>query len=82
MAGYQIPLVAHHTDGLLIASGPLATLFAGGGPRVGHQWQMPTTDCRLRVDRWWYTSGFSPLIATALWTTGEMLFRWEVIIVT
>ena len=41
--------VAHHTDIRLIANGPLATLFAGGGPPVVHQWKMQPSICRLRV---------------------------------
>ena len=55
--------MAHHTHVQLIASGPPATLFAGGGPPVVHQWQIPPFDCRLRA-----TGGPSvallPLIAT------------------
>ena len=55
-------MVAHHTYVQLIAGGPLATLYAGGGPPVAHQWQIPPADCRLRT-----TGGppvaFVPLIA-------------------
>ena len=36
--GHLLPVVAHHTDVQLIAGSPLATLFAGGGPPVVHQW--------------------------------------------
>ena len=43
---HQLRMVAHHTDVQLIAAGPLATLFAGGGPQVGHQWQIRPSNCR------------------------------------
>ena len=35
---HRLPVVAHHTYVQLIAGGPLATLFEGGGPPVVHQW--------------------------------------------
>ena len=60
---HRLPVVAHHTDVQLIAGGPLATLFVGGGPPVGHQWQILPSDCRQCA-----TGGppgaFLPLIAT------------------
>ena len=37
-ATYWLPVVAYHTFVQLIAGGPLATLFAGGGPPVVHHW--------------------------------------------
>ena len=55
MARHRWPLVAHHTDVRLIAGGPLATLFDSIGSSVVIQWQMPPSDCLLRV---------LPLIAT------------------
>ena len=40
----------HHTDVRLIAPWwPVSYIFAGGGPPVGRQWEMPPSDCRLRV---------------------------------
>ena len=64
----------HHTDVQLIAGGPLATLFAGGGPPVVHQWpsvanptlQLPTA-CH-----WLSTSGVFGT-HSQLWTKGVML---------
>ena len=49
MARHRWPLVAHHTDVRLIAGGPLATLFDSIGSSVVIQWQMPPSDCLLRV---------------------------------
>ena len=49
MAHLRLPVVAHHTYVQLIASDPLATLFAGGGRPVVHQWQISPSDCHLRV---------------------------------
>ena len=36
-------------DVQLIAGSGLATLFAGGGPPVVHQWQITPSDSRLRA---------------------------------
>ena len=69
---HQFPVVAHHTDVQLIAGGPLASLFAGSGPPVGHQWQIPPSDCR-RCATGGPPVAFLPLIATAWWTAGVML---------
>ena len=64
MARHRWPLVAHHTDVRLIAGGPLATLFDSIGLSVVNQWQMPPSDCLLRVAGGPPTGGFFPLIAT------------------
>ena len=64
-AHHRMPPVAHHTDVQLIAGGPLATLFAGGGPPVGHQWQILPSDCR-RCATGGPPGAFLPLIATGL----------------
>ena len=57
---HQLPVVSHHTDVQLIVGDPLATLFAGGGPPVVHQWQS-VANSTLRLPPacpWWSTSGF------------------------
>ena len=68
----------HHTDVQLIAGGPLATLFAGGGAPVTHQWpsvanpnlQLPTA-CQ-----WLSTSGV--FVAHSHWWTNEVMLSVQV----
>ena len=71
---HWLPVVAHHTDVQLIAGGPLATLFAGDGPPVVHQWP-PVANLTYRLSpvcHWWSTSVFFA-VHSHWWTTGVML---------
>ena len=71
---HRLPVVAHHTDVQLIAGGPLATLFASGGPPVVHEWPS-VANPTLRLPpacHWWSTSGFFAA-HSHWWTTGVML---------
>ena len=75
MAHLRLPVVAHHTYVQLIASGPLATLFAGGGQSVVHQWQISPSDCHLRV-----ASGPQPLVdhwSDAVWELFKIDVRFK-----